>query len=169
MVGRAPGRRWSQRTPKARRPSLETSERYEFGTHQPLVVFKPGTRATAELEDGKETPLSSLTVHLTEYPFEKMSIEQWATTARFAPGTLPTAGGVHYGLEFTVDEAKALGAKRVSFSEPVAIYVENFLKLPVGCSVRSATISLGSAVAAARAARGQSVGRDRWTHARHRM
>src|SRR5690606_8387433 len=66
---------------------------------------------------------------------EQPSLDDWAATARFAPGTLPTSGGLHYGLELTVDEAKALGASGVHFTEPVSIYVENCLGLPVGAPV----------------------------------
>jgi RHS repeat-associated protein len=107
----------------------------EFGARQPLVVFAPGTKATLELEDETTEPLSSFTVRITEYPLETGSVERWVRSARFAPGTLPVTGGIHYGLEFTVEEARALGARKVGFSKPVALYVENFLGLPVGAPV----------------------------------
>ena len=107
-----------------------------FGKRQVLVLMQPGTRASAELPDGSEEDLSTLTLRVTEYPFEAMdSQESWQTTARFAPGTLPLAGGVHYGMELRVDEAEELDARWVSFSKPVSLYVENFLGLPVGAPV----------------------------------
>jgi RHS repeat-associated protein len=107
----------------------------EFGTRQPLAFFVENTRATVELPDETTKELDTLTLKITEYPFERPSIERWAPTARFAPGTLPTAGGLHYGLEFSISEADELGAATVSLSKPVALYVENFLRLPVGSPV----------------------------------
>ncbi|HVW25527.1 MAG TPA: RHS repeat-associated core domain-containing protein [Polyangiaceae bacterium] len=106
-----------------------------FGKHQPFLVFQPRTTATAKLDDGSEKELSSIHVHVTEYPLEKTSPAHWTRTARFAPGTLPSSSGVHYGLDITTDEATRLGAKHVMFSKPVALYVENVLGLPVGTAV----------------------------------
>ena len=102
----------------------------DFGPHQPLVVVAPGTSATATLSDNSIQSLSSFTVHVTESPFEKPALG--ALTARFSPGTLVHPSALHYGVEFTVDEAAELGATAVTFSKPVALYVENLLKLPVG-------------------------------------
>jgi RHS repeat-associated protein len=107
----------------------------DLGERQPIAIFSAGTRATAKLDDGSEKSLPKLTLAITEYPFERSSLKHWTPTARFAPGTLPVSGGLHYGLEFSVEEAQKLGAQRVSLSEPVAIYVENFLKLRVGAPV----------------------------------
>lgn len=106
-----------------------------LGKHQPFLIFQPGTTSTAMLADGSKKELSSIHVHVTEYPLEKNSPAQWTRTARFAPGTLPSSSGVHYGLDITTDEAAALGAKHVTFSKPVALYVENVLGLPVGTAV----------------------------------
>jgi RHS repeat-associated protein len=107
-----------------------------FGTRQLVVMMQAGTRASAELTDGSEEDLSTLTLRVTEYPFEAMGDnEAWQPTARFAPGTLPLSGGIHYGMELRVDEAERMEARWVSFSTPVSIYVENFLGLPVGAPV----------------------------------
>lgn len=100
------------------------------GTHQPVVFVPEFTSASAILSDGTQKSLDSFTVHVTEYP-----VESGSGVPRFSPGSLLAAAGTHYGVEFTVDEAEKLGATRVTFSQPVMLYVENLLKLPVGASL----------------------------------
>jgi hypothetical protein len=97
-----------------------------YGEREPLVIFQPGTVAKAVLEDGSKEGLSSLTVTVTEYPLDGAQ--------QFLPGS-PQVTGLAYGLDFSVAEAKKLGASHVEFSEPVSIYVENFLELPVGTTL----------------------------------
>jgi RHS repeat-associated protein len=106
-----------------------------FGKRQPLLVFPRDTTATAELPDGSEQELASFHVRLTEYPFEAPTAENASEPSRFAPGSTPTRGGLTYGIEASVEEARELGATEVRFSELVAIVVENFLGLPVGSPV----------------------------------
>jgi hypothetical protein len=72
----------------------------DFGPHEPLVVVAPGTSATATLPDNSTQSLSSLTVHVTESPFEKPSAARGWVTARFSPGTLVHPSALHYGVEF---------------------------------------------------------------------
>ncbi|MEO7038064.1 MAG: RHS repeat-associated core domain-containing protein [Polyangiaceae bacterium] len=103
------------------------------GSRQPLVLFASGTNASAELPDGTTQPLSSLNVHVTEYPLDQPKLPTRAQ--RFAPGSLPGSGNLSYTLEFTVDEAEALGATRVTFDQPATVYVENFLGLKSGSPV----------------------------------
>lgn len=98
----------------------------DYGERQPLVIFQPGTVAEAVLSDGTTEPLPKFTVTVTEYPLDGAQ--------QFLPGT-PQVTGLSYGLDFAVAEAKALGAPHVTFSEPVSIYVENFLELPVGTTM----------------------------------
>ena len=104
------------------------------GTRQPLVLFAPGTTAKAQLPDGSTQALSILSVHITEYPLDLMP-KAPTRTQRFAPGSLPGSGNVNYTLEFTVEEAEALGATSVAFSKPATVYVENFLGLRAGSPV----------------------------------
>lgn len=51
------------------------------------------------------------------------------------PGPLPPTSGYTYAVELSVDEALALGAKSVQFSQPVPVYIDNFLNFPVGETV----------------------------------
>ncbi|MGC4068869.1 MAG: hypothetical protein QM784_30345 [Polyangiaceae bacterium] len=98
----------------------------DYGKREPLIVFQPNTVAHAVLADGTEEKLSRITVTVTEYPL--------AGTQQYLPGS-PQSNSLSYGLDFAVAEAKELGASHVAFSEPVSIYVENFLELPVGASL----------------------------------
>lgn len=107
----------------------------ELGSRQPLLVFVSDLAATAKLADGTEKDLQEFHVRLTEYPFEAPSREALNEPSRFAPGTTPTRGGITYGIEASIDEARDLGASEVHFSAPISIVVENFLKLPVGSPV----------------------------------
>ncbi len=107
----------------------------DLGSRLPLLVFVRDLTATATLPDGTDKDLSEFHVRLTEYPFEAPSANNLNQPSRFAPGTTPTRGGVTYGVEASIDEARDLGASEVTFSDPISIVVENFLKLPVGSPV----------------------------------
>src|SRR5262249_62436300 len=48
------------------------------------------------------------------------------------PAALPATSAYTYCTDLSVDEAVAAGATDVTFSKPVAFYVDNFLSLPVG-------------------------------------
>jgi RHS repeat-associated protein len=48
------------------------------------------------------------------------------------PGELPPATGYTYAVELSVDQAMEAGAIHVNFSEPLPLYVDNFLNFPVG-------------------------------------
>src|SRR5688500_2470994 len=51
------------------------------------------------------------------------------------PGALPPSSAYTYAVELSVDEAVAAGATTVQFSQPIPLYVENFLGFPVGGAV----------------------------------
>ncbi len=57
------------------------------------------------------------------------------TAQRPSPGPLPANSAYTYAVELSADEAIAIGAKTVRFSQPVINYLENFLAFPVGMSV----------------------------------
>jgi RHS repeat-associated protein len=95
------------------------------GTRQASLLFKPGTTATMRLKDGSVVPLPSISVRATEYTVGKNGPASM-------PGALPATSGYTYAVELSADEAIAAGAKEVNFSQPVALYVDNFLKFPAG-------------------------------------
>ncbi len=95
------------------------------GTRRATLFVPAGTTATMTLPGGSTQPLSTLSTRLTEYtvgPNVKQSL----------PATLPPGNLNQYALELSVDEAIAAGATRVTFNQPVVLYVENFLNFECG-------------------------------------
>jgi RHS repeat-associated protein len=100
----------------------------ERGTRQATLLFAPGTQAVMALPDGGTQPLTTLHVRATEYtvgPHGKAAL----------PGELPPASAYTYAVELSVDEAVAAGAHSVQFTQPVTVYVDNFLGFPLGSAV----------------------------------
>ncbi len=94
------------------------------GTRRPTLLFAPGTDATAKLADGSSVDLpAKLSVRATEFTVG-------ASGPSAMPGELPPTSGYTYAVEYSVDEADALGAVDVRFDKPVATYTDNFLELP---------------------------------------
>jgi RHS repeat-associated protein len=102
------------------------------GTRRQVLVFKQGTQATMKLPDGSTQPLGAIHVRATEYTVG-------STGPAAMAATLPANSGYTYAVEFSVDEARAVGATSVTFSQPVATYVDNFLGFPVGMKVPAGT------------------------------
>ena len=93
------------------------------GTRRATVLFPQGTSATMG-----STPLTSLHVRATEYTVGPKGPDAM-------PAELPPTSAYTYAVELSVDEAVSAGASQVTFSQPVAFYVENFLNFPVGAGV----------------------------------
>ncbi len=98
------------------------------GTRRATLFFAQGTTAQLVRADGGTEPLTALTVRATEYT---VGVNGPAAM----PGDLPATSAYTYAVELSVDEAIAVGAREVRFSQPVAMYVENFLGFPVGTAV----------------------------------
>src|SRR5262249_34036314 len=98
------------------------------GTRQAMLLFTPGTQATMVLPDGNSRALTTLGVRATEY-----TIGPNGPAAM--PAALPPTSAYTYAVELSADEAVAAGATVVHFTQPVLLYVENFLHFPVGESV----------------------------------
>jgi RHS repeat-associated protein len=92
------------------------------GSRQATLLFAQGTQAQVVLDDGSLKPLTQLSVRATEYTVG-------ANGPKAMPGELPPTSGYTYAVELSVDEA---AGREVRFSEPVPLYVENFLGFPVG-------------------------------------
>lgn len=95
------------------------------GSRRAEVLFESGTSAVMTKTDGTSTPLPALTVRATEYTVGSDGMNA-------LPAELPPSSGYMYAVELSVDEATAAGAEHVVFDRPVALYVDNFLGLPVG-------------------------------------
>lgn len=95
------------------------------GARRATILFPPGTSATMVLPDGTTHPLTTLKVRATEYTVGESG-------PKTMPAPLPPNSGYTYAVELSVDEAVAAGATDVRFSQPLPVYVENFLGFPVG-------------------------------------
>ncbi|HSF33186.1 MAG TPA: RHS repeat-associated core domain-containing protein, partial [Candidatus Tectomicrobia bacterium] len=100
------------------------------GSRRATLLFSNGTQAAMILSDGGSQPLSTLHVRATEYT---IGTDGPATM----PGELPPTSGYTYAVELSVDEAMAAGASSVQFTQPVIVYVDNFLGFPIGGAVPS--------------------------------
>lgn len=98
------------------------------GTRQATLLVPAGTAATMTLPGGGVQSLSTMSVRATEYTVGEGG-------PRAMPGTLPPMIAYTYALEWSLDEALAVGATQVSFSQPVFFYLDNFLNFPVGGAV----------------------------------
>ena len=95
------------------------------GSRQATILFPQDTSATMILPDGSTQPLVKLDVRATEYTVGKNG-------PKAMPAPLPPTSAYTYAVELSVDQATAVGATRVEFSQPVFLYVDNFLDFPVG-------------------------------------
>ena len=98
------------------------------GTRRATMLVSPDTQASLILPDGTAQPVTTLHIRATEYTV--------GTSGPMAmPAGLPTQSGYTYCAELSADEASTAGAKSITFSEPLAFYVENFIHAPVGTGV----------------------------------
>ncbi len=97
------------------------------GTRKIRMYFQPGTTAEAFV-NGKVGRLKKITVRATEYTVGDSGLAAM-------PAMLPNESAYTFAAELTIDEAREVGAKTVTFTKPVAVYVENFLDMPVGAIV----------------------------------
>ena len=100
----------------------------ERGTRSATVFFPAGTTAAMVLPDGSQVPLDTLHFRATEYTVGPNGPQAM-------PGELPPASAYTYAVELSADEAFYAGAKSVQFSQPVAVYVDNFIGFPAGMDV----------------------------------
>jgi RHS repeat-associated protein len=98
------------------------------GTRSATVFIPAGTAATMLMPDGSSQPVTNLTIRLTEFTV--------GTNGPAAmPAALPPNSGYTYCAEFSSDEALIAGATATQFSQPVPVYVDNFLGVAVGTLV----------------------------------
>jgi beta-lactam-binding protein with PASTA domain len=98
------------------------------GTRQATLLVPQGTQATMVMPDGSTRPLTTLSVRATEFTVD-------TNGPQAMPAELPPASAYTYAVELSADEEVAAGARQVRFSQPLPLYVENFLNFPVGTEV----------------------------------
>jgi len=100
------------------------------GTRQATLLFSSGTTAQMVMSDGSTQSAASLNIRATEYTVG-------TNGPKTMPASLPAASGYTYAVELSADEAIAAGAKQITFSQPVYVYVDNFIGFPTGETVPS--------------------------------
>ncbi|KAB2965485.1 MAG: hypothetical protein F9K16_01750, partial [Thermoanaerobaculia bacterium] len=101
------------------------------GSRQATILLPAATQAVASLPGGGSQPLTQLTFRATEYTVgDRLGMR--------LPGPLPDRMDPTLVVELSIDEAEALGSRRVDFSQPLPFLVENFMDFPTGTSVASA-------------------------------
>ncbi len=105
------------------------------GTRQVTILVPPGTQATMTTAGGT-TPLNTLHVRATEYT---VGSNGHATM----PGDLPPASGYTYAVELSADEGQSAGATDLVFSQPLPVYLQNFVGVPAGTAVPAGSYSPG--------------------------
>jgi hypothetical protein len=98
------------------------------GSRQAVVMFEQGTTATLVLPNDSTQAASSITVRATEFTVGPSG-------ANAMPGLLPATSAYTYAVELSADEAIAAGATSVTFSKPVAVYVDNFIGFRTGLAM----------------------------------
>lgn len=98
------------------------------GTRQATLLFPPGVQALMRKADGTHELLEQMHVRLTEFTVG-------STGPAAMPADLPPNTGYTYAFEVNADEAVAIGAPEIEFSEPLVFYTDNFLGFPAGTVV----------------------------------
>ena len=99
------------------------------GTRQAMLLIPQGTQARVYNANGTTTPVTALTLRLTEYTVG-------ANGPNAMPAPLPPTSAYTYAFEVKADEASVgVGGKEVLFDRLVPFYVTNFLNFPAGTVV----------------------------------
>jgi RHS repeat-associated protein len=109
------------------------------GARTARVFLPAGTSASIVMADGSTQAVDHLTIRVSEFTVGSNGMAAM-------PASLPPSSGYTYCAEFSGDEAVAVGARRVQFSQPVPVYVDNFVGAPVGALVPMAYYDRGQAV-----------------------
>ncbi|MCC7374768.1 MAG: hypothetical protein IT581_08930 [Verrucomicrobiales bacterium] len=97
------------------------------GARRATLILPAGTCANLVV-NGQTQNCSSLRVRATEFTVG-------ANGAARMPAALPPSSAYTYCVELSADEADGAGAESVQFTQPLCLYLENFLNFPVGQSV----------------------------------
>ncbi|HVV71067.1 MAG TPA: hypothetical protein VHI52_06135, partial [Verrucomicrobiae bacterium] len=105
--------------------SLQTDD---AGSRSTTLFFPAGTVAALGLADGSTQMPPVLTIHATEYTVGTNGLAAM-------PGALPPTSEYTYCVNFDAEEALQAGAQSIRFNQPVAVYQDNFLGVPIGTLV----------------------------------
>jgi RHS repeat-associated protein len=97
------------------------------GARRATLLIPAGTTATIMTSNGSQAA-TSLTVRATEFTVGPNG-------PKMMPAALPPSSAYTYCVELSADEAVAANATTVKLSQPLPLYLENFLGFPVGTVV----------------------------------
>jgi RHS repeat-associated protein len=95
------------------------------GTRTSTLIIPAGTEASLRRLDGSVVIAPSLRLRATEYTVGEYGPKRM-------PATLPETSGYTYAVELSADEAVMAGARTIEFDQPVSLYLENYLQMPIG-------------------------------------
>ena len=99
------------------------------GTRRATLMISQGTQAKVYNSDGTTTPVSNLSLRLTEFTVGPNG-------PKAMPAKLPPTSLYTYAVNLQAEQAAfKFGGKDVLLSQPVPFYVENFLNMPTGTQV----------------------------------
>ena len=107
---------------------IGSSESDTDGNRQAVLMIPAGTTAEMLMLNDSLVPISTLNIRATEYTVGENGPDTM-------PGELPPASGYTYAVELSADEAIAVGAVEVQFSQSIPFYLDNFIGFPVGSIV----------------------------------
>lgn len=96
------------------------------GLRRASLYVPAGADAVFETADNRRIAMATAaTLRITEYTVGDLG-------PNTMPGELPFTTAYTYAADISIDEPAPLAATRVSFGEPLAFYVDNFLDFPIG-------------------------------------
>lgn len=106
--------------------------------HAPALLFKDGTVVSGTDGNGNPVTLGPfLYFRATEFTVGPQGL-------RRMPAPLPATSAYTHCMDLAIVDPNTPGLKNVTFSKPVAYYVENFLGFPVGTKIPAGSYSPGA-------------------------
>lgn len=107
------------------RASLSSDSR---GSRSARLYLPAGTQATRVESDGSSAPLPEVSLRASE-------LGVGADSRSELPAELPETAAAIYAIELSVDQVDATGGAEIELNQAAALYVDDFLGLPVGTSL----------------------------------
>ncbi|OUR89322.1 hypothetical protein A9Q81_21925 [Gammaproteobacteria bacterium 42_54_T18] len=97
------------------------------GERQVTILLPSNVTANHVTKNGVN-PLDSVTLRATEFTVGDNGLDSM-------PGDLPSSSAYTYAAEFSIDEAITGPGESIVFSQPLPIYLDNFIGIPTGGAV----------------------------------
>ena len=101
----------------------------DMGSRQGTLIFPPATRAVARRRGSLQiASVPAMTVRITEFTVGEFGPQRM-------PDALPANTGYTYAMDLLAEDDAGVPLEAVTFSSPVAYYVDNYLEFPTGSVV----------------------------------